>query len=152
MIENILSVNSADTARRIGGIKNEDRSSDIVLKEPEWVSGNRDEYVPNEEKEPIGLYNVAPDENGEPRISFDKYNDKSDENDDEPEEETVMGNTDNVDREIRNLRNKAQTLSRKLNSAGEDAAEDIRRELEQVTAELAQKDNDEYRRQHTVFT
>lgn len=144
MIENILSVNSAETAQKVGGVKPAESSSDIDAKEPEKVSENRDEYVPGEEKEPIGLYNVAPDENGEPRISFDKA--------DEPEKETVTANTDKVDREIKNLRDKAQTLRQKLRSADESTAADIQRELEQVTAELAQKDNDEYRRQNAVFS
>ncbi len=152
MIENILSVNSADTTQKIGGVKNAECPSDISEKEPEKAAENRDAYVPSEEKEPIGLYSVTPDENGEPRISFDKAEDTSNDNADEPKEETVTGNTDKVDREIKNLRNKAQTLRRKLSSADESTAADIERELEQVTAELAQKDNDEYRRQHTVFT
>lgn len=148
MIENILSVNSADTAQKIGSVKHSEHLADTDENEQEKVSENRDEYVPSEGKEPIGIYSVTPDENGEPRISFDK----SDDNADEPKEETVTGNTDNVDREIKNLRNKAQMLSRKLSSADENIAEEIQRELEQVNAELAQKDNDEYRRQHTVFT
>lgn len=152
MIENNLSVNSADTAQKIGSVKPAERSADNDEKVPGKVLENRDEYVPNEEKVPIGIYSVTPDENGEPRISFDKAEDKSADNDNEPEEETVTGNTDSVDREIKNLRNKAQMLSRKLNSADENSAEEIQRELEQVNAELAQKDNDEYRRQHTVFT
>ena len=153
MIENILSVNSADTAQKIGSVKNAQRLSDIAEKEPEKAAENRDEYIPSEEKEPIGLYSVTPDENGEPRISFDKSEDNKSSNDDnEPKEETVTGNTDNVDREIKNLRNKAQMLSRRISSADEETAEEIQRELEQVNAELAQKDNDEYRRQHTVFT
>lgn len=152
MIENILSVNSADTAQKIGSVKPAARSADNDEKEPEKVSENRDEYIPSEEKEPIGIYSLTPDEDGEPRISFDKDEDKSADNDNEPEEETVTGNTDSVDREIKNLRNKAQMLIRKLRSADEGAAEEIQRELEQVNAELAQKDNDEYRRQHTVFT
>ena len=152
MIENVLSANYADTVQKTGGVKNEEHSSDIDEKEPKNISENRDEFVPSEEKEPIGLYSFAPDENGEPRISFDKADNKSDDNEDEPEEETVTANTDSVDREIKNLRNKAQTLGQKLRSADEETAEEIRRELEQVNAELAQKDNDEFRRQHTIFT
>lgn len=152
MVENILSVNSIDTTQKMSGVRSPERSSELDDKAPEKVSENRDEYVPSKEKEPIGLYNIEPDENGEPRISFDKAEDKSDDNADEPKEETVTGNTDKVDREIKNLRDKAQMLAQKLRSADESAAADIRRELEQVTAELAQKDNDEYRRQHTVFT
>lgn len=150
MTEKILSVYSADTAQKVGSVRSAERSSDIDAKEPEKVSENRDEYIPSEEKEPIGLYSVAPDENGEPQISFDKA-DKSADKGNEPEKETVTANTDKVDREIKNLRNKEQTLRQKLSSADESTAADIQRELEQVNAELAQKDNDEYRRQHTVF-
>ncbi len=152
MTENNLSVNSAIAAQKVGSIKPAERSANISVKEPEEAADNRDEYVPGEEKEPIGLYSVAPDENGEPQISFDRAEDKSADRPNEPEKETVTANTDKVDREIKNLRNKAQNLRQKLRSADESASEDIRRELEQVSAELAQKDNDEYRRQHTVFT
>lgn len=152
MIENTLSVNSADTIQKIGSVKSTERSSEIDTKEPEKAAENRDEYVPSEEKEPIGLYSVAPDENGTPQISYDKAEDKPADKENEPKEETVTANTDSVDHEIKNLRNKAQMLIRKLRSADESEAEKIQRELEQVNAELAQKDNDEYRRQHTVFT
>lgn len=152
MIENILSVNSIDTTQKISSVKSPERSLVLDANEPEKAAENRDEYVPSEEKEPIGLYSVAPDENGEPRISFDKAEDKSDDNADEPEKEVVTANTDKVDREIKDLRDKAKILGQKLRSADENTAADIQRQLEQVTAELAQKDNDEYRRQHTVFT
>lgn len=148
MIEKILSVNSTDTTQKTGGVKPPESSSGLDAGESEKAAENRDEYVPSKEKKPIGLYYAAPDENGEPRIMFDKAEDNAD----EPEEETVTANTDKVDREIKNLRDKAQMLTQKLRSADESAAADIRRELEQVNAELAQKDNDEYRRQHTVFT
>ena len=111
MIENILSVNSADNAQKISSIKTAQNTSDIDEKQPKKAAENRNEYVPSEEKEPIGLYNVTPDENGEPRISFDKAENKSANNDKKPEEETVTGNTDNVDREIKDLRNRAKLLS-----------------------------------------
>lgn len=152
MTENIMSVNSTNSAQKIGSVKPAERSADNDEKEPEKVSENRDEYVPSEEKEPIGLYSVAPDENGTPQISYDKAEDKPADKENEPKDETVTANTDSVDREIKSLRDKAQMLSRKLSSADEGTAEEIQRELEQVNAELAQKDNDEYRRQHTVFT
>lgn len=86
------------------------------------------------------------------KIRFDKSEDKSADYGNDPKNETVTANTDKVDREIKNLRNKAQTLTQKLRSADENTAADIRRELEQVNAELAQNDNDEYRRQNAVFT
>ena len=100
----------------------------------------------------IGRYGVTYDENGKPRISFDKAEDKFNDNGNEPEKETVTANTDKVDREIINLRNIAQMLSQKLRSADEGTATDIQQELEQVNAELTQKDKDEYCRQNTVFT
>lgn len=155
MVNNILSVNSGDIPQKTGGVKGAERTSniaEIAEKESEKAAENRDEYIPSEEKEPIGLYSLTPDENGVPRISYDNADRSNDYDSDEPEEETVTGNTDNVDREIKGLRNKAQMLSRKLNSADEETAEELQRELRQVNAELAQKDNDEYRRQHTVFT
>lgn len=131
--ENVQSINSVNSAEPN---RHEENAAKTAL-------ANRDEYVPSENREPIGLYSVEPDENGEPRISFDKGN--------EPVEQTTA-NTDNVDREIKGLREKAQSLQQKLRSADENSAADIQRQLEQVTAELAQKDNDQYRRQNAVFT
>lgn len=145
MIENNLSINSA---RQIDSVRSAEPANKTEEKEAEKIPENRDEYVPSEEKEPIGLYSVSPDENGNPRVSFDNEDSKPD----DPEADTITGNTDNVDREIKALRDKEQALRQKLRSADESAAENIRRELEQVSAQLAQKDNDEYRRQNTVFT
>ncbi len=145
MIENNLSVNSA---RQIDSVKRTEPLPKTKEKEIEKISENHDEYVPSEEKEPIGLYSVSPDEDGAPRVSLDYEKSKSDNS----EGDTITANTDKVDREIKALRDKEQALSQKLSSADERTAEDIRRELEKVSAELAQKDNDEYRRQHAVFT
>ncbi len=144
MIENNLSVNPV---RQIDSVKRTGPASKPEEKENEKIPGNRDEYVPSEEKEPIGLYSVSPDENGDPHVSSDEKNSS-----DNSEGDTITANTDKVDREIKALRDKEQALRQKLRSADERTEEDIRRELEQVSAELAQKDNDEYRRQNTVFT
>ncbi len=142
MIENSLSVNSV---RQIDSVRRTEITPQIKEKEAEKIPENRDEYVPSEEKKPIGLYSVSPDKDGNPRVSLDYV--KSD----DPEGDTTTANTDKVDREIKALRGKEQALRQKLRSADERAAENITRELEQVTAELAQKDNDKYRRQNTVF-
>lgn len=144
MIENNLSVNSV---RQIDSVKRMEAAPKAEEKEDEKISENCDEYVPSEQKEPIGLYSVSPDDDGNPRVSLDNGNSKSD----NPEGDTITGNTDKVDREIKSLRDKEQALRQKLRSADERTAENIRRELEKVTAELAQKDNDEYRRQNTIF-
>jgi len=148
MIENNLSVNPV---RQIDSVKRTEAAPKAEEKETEKISENRDEYVPSEEKEPIGLYSVSPDEDGNPRVSLEDEKSKSDKSAD-PEDDTTTANTDNVDREIKALRDKEQALRQKLRSADERMAEDIRRKLEKVTTELAQKDTDDYRRQHTVFT
>lgn len=151
MTDNIMSVNTADAAYKIDSVKPADRLSEAEEKETEKVSENHDEYVPSEEKEQIGLYSVSSDENGNPKVEYDKAAEPSEKSEERPKAVTTA-NTDNVDREIKNLRDKAQMLSQKLRSADEGTAADIQREYEQVIAELAQKDNDEYRRQNTVFT
>ncbi len=145
MIENKLSVSSV---RQVESLKPTEIAPKTEKKEMEKIPENRDEYVPGEEKEPIGLYRVLPDEEGNPRVALDGEKPKSDDS----ESNTTTANTDEVDREIKALRDKAQALRQKLRSADESTAADIGRELEKVTAELARKDSDEYRRQNTVFT
>ena len=90
------------------------------------------------------------EESGEKRIvpeerAFDRY---------EPENksETTTANTDMVDREIEQLKKQQEKLEERLRTAGPEQAEDIRRQLDQVQRELAQKDNDTYRRQHAIFS
>lgn len=126
MIENVSLVNSS---RQLDPVKHAETEPKTEEKQPEKSSGNRDEYIPSEEKEPIGIYDNSSDKGG-----------------------TTTANTDNVDREIKALKEKARILAQKLRGADETTAEQLRRELEQVTAELAQKDNDDYRRQNAVFT
>lgn len=132
MIDNISAVNSVRQTESVK--RSEQRSS----QEPEAVRDNRDVYVPSEEDEPIGLYSAPT----EPRDSDDNS----------PEADTITGNTDKVDREIKALREKAKSLEKELRSADEGEAELLRRELERVSFELAQKDNEQYRRDNTVFT
>ncbi len=145
MIENNLSVNSVS---QIDSVKRTEPASKPEEKEGAKIPENHDEYVPSEEKEPIGLYSVSPDEDGASRVSLDYEKSKSD----DPQGDTITANTDKVDREIKALRDKEQALRQRLRSADERAAENIARELEKVSAELAQKDKDEYRRQNAVFT
>lgn len=90
------------------------------------------------------------EEAGEKRIvpeerAFDRYIPEN-------KTETTTGNTDAVDREIEQLKQQKKQLEEQLRSAGPEMAETIRQQLEQVERELAQKDNDTYRRQHTVFS
>ncbi len=135
MIENNLSVNAI---RQISPMKPTERSSETKEKEPVQAPQDRDKYVPSEKDKPIGIYGISHDEDGNPRVSSDS--------------DTVTANTDKVDREIKKLREKEQALIQKLRTADEDTSSELRRELEQVTAELAKKDNDKYRRQNTSFS
>ena len=57
-----------------------------------------------------------------------------------------------MDRELESLRKEREQLEQQLRTAAPEQAEAIRQQLDQVTRELAQKDNDAYRRQHAVFS
>lgn len=69
-------------------------------------------------------------------------------------EEKCVGNTDRVDREIRKLKEKKQQLMQQIRMASgdEEKVRELEKKLAQVESELSQKDNDSYRRQHTVFS
>lgn len=102
---------------------------------------NVDEYIPSEEKEPIGLYEVSSDEEGDRSVKFDA-----------PKTEQTTANTDNVDREIKTLKERQEALQKALKSAAPDEAAQLQKQLEQVNSELALKDNDNYRRANAVFS
>ena len=106
-----------------------------IVSEEKVIPRKRDEYVPSEEEKDIGLYTPPKDE-------------------DVPEEksETTTCNTDRVDEEIKRLKEKQEQLEQKLRAAEGENAERIKKQLESVSAELAMKDNDTYRRQNAIFT
>lgn len=125
----------------------------------------QDEYVSSEKsgKTPTGLYRVEQDENGSRRIVFDDPKKAAREggkeepkaggsNGEKPE--TCVGNTDAVEREIRELKEKKQELEQEIQAASGDEKKtrELEKKLAQVEQELSQKDNDTYRRQHTVFS
>ena len=56
--------------------------------------------------------------------------------------------TDNVDKEIEKLKAKRTRLQQELNTADESRKKELEQQLRQVEMELAQKDNDSYRRQN----
>lgn len=140
---------------------------------------SRDEYLPEEKREPYGRYWLGKDEEGSPKIYFDDPEaaegapvspeaPKAEDPDGEKEpmspekagppgkggkEEKCIGNTDAVDREIRKLKEKKEKLEAKLDrETDETKRESLERQLAQVENELRQKDNDAYRRQHAVFS
>lgn len=120
----------------------------------------KDEYISSEQSgsRPSGLYHMGKDENGKPKVLYDdpkkveQLKTKSGSRDDDAEE--VTGNTDAVDREIEKLKKQKQQLEQQIKAASgdEEKARELEKKLAQVESELSQKDNDTYRRQHTVFT
>lgn len=116
---------------------------EFQAKQSESSVPNVDEYIPSEDKEPIGLYRVSADEQGNAEVKFDAPRDF------ESKETTV--NTDSVDREIKSLKDEQTALQNRLKSASSDEADELRRQLEQLSAELAVKDNDAYRKANSVI-
>lgn len=115
----------------------------------------RDEYIPGEEDKSIGLYGLSHDEEGNPKIEYDPPEKAEKKPGDVPEKsraESCTANTDKVDREIERLKKRAEQLEQRLVSAEGKEQERLERQLENVRRELSQKDNDSYRRQHTVFS
>ncbi len=133
-------------------------------------SAKRDEYIPSEKDEPIGLYNMEYDESGSSGIKFDSPEskpadkpDKQDKSEDKPEKpkepekeksksEKCVCDTGKVDRELKKLREKAERLEQQLHSATGEEAEKLQKQLAAAQSELAQKDNDTYRKSHAEFS
>lgn len=144
-------------------------------------SVSHDEYVSSEKSsaKPSGLYRIGKDENGNQKVFYDdpKKTGNADEEEqpkakaDSPDEngdgkrpkvnadnsgkpaEKCTGNTDGVDKEIKRLKEKKKQLEQQIQSAAgdEQKVKDLEKKLAQVESELSQKDNDAYRRQHTLF-
>lgn len=132
----------------------------------------RDEYIPEEKREPSGRYWPGRDGDGQPRIYFDDPQRAADapeepaagpeqdggakapeKKDRENKAERCTGDTGKVDREIEKLKRKRAELEQRLNTERDEAKrEKLEQQLAQVEAELRQKDNDGYRRRNTVFS
>lgn len=112
-----------------------------------------DEYIPEEKQEPSGRYWLGRDEDGRPKVCFDDPERADGKPSDAPKAERCTANTDQVDREIQRLRQRKETLGQQINSQADEAKiRELERKLTQVERELTLKDNDTYRRQHTVFS
>lgn len=118
----------------------EDKEDALVPEEEKEVPHKRDEYVPSEEEEDIGLYTPYKEGRESPEEEQGEHS------------ESCICNTDRVDGEIKRLREKQEQLEQQLRRADGENAENIKKQLESVSAELAIKDNDTYRRQNAVFT
>ena len=69
-------------------------------------------------------------------------------------DEECTVNTDKADREIEKLKEKKEQLEQQINSASGDEGKvrELEKKLAAVEKELAQKDNDAYRRQNAVIS
>ena len=138
-----LLVNRAESA--VNSVGNAEKSSENAeISQAKQSSPNIDEYVPSGEREHTGLYYVSADEQGNSKVKFDAPKTF------ESVETTI--NTDSVDREIKSLKEKQTALQMQLKSASPDEAEELRRRLDQLSSELAVKDNDEYRKAKSVVS
>ncbi len=107
-----------------------------------------------------GIYKPGKDSDGNPKIDYiDPKKDISSEakaddkvSSDSKKSESTTTDTDKVDREIEKLKKKKALLERELHTADESRKKELERELRQVETELAQKDNDTYRRQNAVIS
>ena len=113
------------------------------------------EYIPSE---PVkGLYKPGRDAEGNQTIEYlDPHKEESPktENAQTSSQTSRSGgsattDTDKVDREIEKLKEKKAQLEQKLHTADESQKKELEVALRQVEAELAQKNNDSYRRQNT---
>ncbi|MDE6404656.1 MAG: hypothetical protein K2M20_03260 [Lachnospiraceae bacterium] len=131
----------------------------------------QDAYISSEKsgEKPNGLYHVGQDENGNKKVYFNdpkkaKGNEQPEEkggrqpkvNGEDPDrgEEKCVGNTDKVDREIRELKEKKKKLEQQIKQASGDEkkTKELENKLAQVERELSQKDTDTYRKQNSTFT
>ncbi len=139
-------VKQGQTAGKADRTKETENAADV--KGSDKQTGPRDEYISSEKsgKKPTGLYRVGQDENGNRKIFFEDPK--------KGKPESCVSNTDAVDREIRKLKEERQELEQRIRSASGDEKKvrELEKKLAQVEQELSQKDNDAYRRQHTVFS
>lgn len=114
----------------------------------------QDEYIHTDtSKQATGLYKLDYAAEGTPTISFDNPRKKIEDNQETKQTENCTGNTDKVDREIKQLKEEKKQLEQRLHSVlNPQKAADLEKQLTKVEQELQQKDNDVYRRQHTVFS
>lgn len=139
----VSNINDINLTKGVNSVKPTETAPKAFSEPQKLPAKNVDEYIPSEDKEPIGLYAVEADEDGKLSVNFD---------DPETKSETTTANTDAVDSEIKQLKEKQRLLQRQLRGADGATAAELQRQLEQISQELAMKDNDAYRRANTLFT
>lgn len=173
--EGIRQAQKEEALRRAAGKTGQADGAEKKQRQPQY-----DKYIheDEEDKRKAGVYRVAYDENGKAKIQFDdpdrvsekeegKLPDKVKGTSEEEEEdkesktkkakgkkvESCRGNTDKVDQEIEKLKKKRDQLKQRIHTEKDEVkAEELKKQLAQVESELKRKDNDAYRRRHTVFS
>lgn len=122
----------------------------------------KDEYISSEKSgsKPSGLYRLRKDAGGNPKVMYDApkkaVKEKEAPRKDEPakEAEECTADTDNVDREIKELKEEKKRLEQQIRAAAgdEEKRKIFEKKLARIEGELRQKDNDTYRRQRAVFS
>ena len=103
----------------------------------------RDEYVPGDDR------TLETDKTPEKSKGSDKASKQAE----GKKPQMCKASTDKVDREIEKLKKRKKELEGQLRTEQDETRrQSLESELAQVERELSQKDNDSYRRQHTVFT
>lgn len=146
----IQSISSAAQSAAAAGVKETPKVQRQKNEAPDHFSKPvMDEYVPEEKREPSGRYWLGKDGDGRPKIYFDDPERAAD----SKKAELCRGSTDKVDREIERLKRKQDELERQVDIETDPIkVKTLAQTLAQVERELAQKDNEMYRRQHTVFS
>ena len=113
-----------------------------------------DEYIPG--NPPRGIYSMGKDDEGNPKIDYLDFKDKESaetSGNDKTKSESTTTDTDMVDREIERLKEKKKQLEQQANNVQDlDKKEQLEKEIARIDLELAEKDNDAYRRQHAVIS
>ena len=120
-----------------------------------------DTFEHQPESQATGVYELSHDEEGKPIIKFDdpsketaeKTPNINSEDGEKPQIVKTTVNTDAVDREIEKLKKSLSETKQQLSSTNDPKEKELlNNKLSQLEAELRQKDNDTYRRQHGQIT
>ncbi len=147
--------------------KNEDVNNKNIENEYEENKDykNFDTYTKCDEQKAPGIYSVNADDS----ISFEPYSDEDDNkyaesknvnslenNNDNREDSKTICDTGKVDREIKKLKAKMEELGKQIlmtqKQGDESKIKNLESKLNAVKAELAQKDNDSYRKNNATYT
>ena len=165
---NIESVGAAAVQQNSALLSAQQQES-APVQAPQESAPRQDRFIPDETPKGVGLYAPERDEAGGLSITFDAPrqaapSDSAHAEKNADSEEAAKGqkeakaeectvNTDRVDQEIRKLREQKEQLEKSL-QATEDPQKRaaLEKQLSTMEAQLLQKDNDTYRKQHAVVS